>query len=255
MKNLIIQVTMLSVLNGISSLASGYVYSIIYPDEDLFGKVVFTDYIDLTILSTTYLVVFLMNRYKKEETTALQTKLKNLSMQTDNHFIFNCFGTLSGLIEEAPQQAILFLDKLSDTYRYLVTNGSSPLVTIKEELNFVDNYTALIKYRYSGIELLYDDTVRNGISGYVCPIALQSLVENAIKHNRHGKNNHLTIIISSDGKYITVTNNIMPRQNDAHSTGNGLAYLKERYSILTKEKVRISSDDRIFSVSLPIINP
>ncbi len=253
LKNIILQVIILAALNGISSIASGTLYTIMYPDEEfIFAKIAITDYIDLSILSTACLVVFLMNRYRDEEVILLQTKLKTLSLQTNNHFVFNCFTTLSSLISTSPQQADSFLQGLSRAYRYLVAKGSKSVVPLSEEIAFVKDYALLIEYRYSGIEIMISNSL-SGTDGFVCPVSLQSSVENAIKHNRHGVDNHLLIELYKKGDYVFVTNNIMPRADEMPSTKSGLHNLVERYSLLTKRQVNISDDNGFFSVGVPIL--
>lgn len=65
-RNILLQVMLLAVLNGISSVLVAYAYHCIYPGKaDIFSKIVFTDYLDLSVLTTAWLVVFLMNRHKE----------------------------------------------------------------------------------------------------------------------------------------------------------------------------------------------
>lgn len=65
-RNILLQVMLLAVLNGISSVIVAYAYHSIYPGKaDIFAKIVFTDYLDLSVLTTAWLVVFLMNRHKE----------------------------------------------------------------------------------------------------------------------------------------------------------------------------------------------
>ncbi len=267
LKNLIFQVMLLALLNGISAFVCGLAYHYIYPaKEGLFARIAFTDYLNLSVLTTAYLVIFLMNRYleeteakieaekklKDEEIILLQSKLKNLSLETNNHFIFNSFSTLSGLIKTAPEDAEDFLHELSNIYRYLVVNGNKTVVELKEELSFIGAYARLVHYRYSGISISIDPHLSYA-NGFVTPVSVQSLVENAVKHNRHGKENLLTIEIRLMDDYIVVTNNVLPRVDQASGTGIGLANLKERYSLLTNREVTVFDDGNIFEVGIPIL--
>ena len=264
---MIAQVVVLAVLNGVSSVLVAELFCYLLPGQDgLFTRVVFTDYIILSIFSTTYLVVFLMNRYRRvsdtraamenrlreKENILLKTLLKNLSLQTNNHFIFNSFSTLSGLIKTDTESAENFLQGLSRIYRYLVTNGSKSVVPLKEELSLVDDYVSVIRYRYSGISVSVDEGLA-GIHGYVCPVSLQGLVENAVKHNRHGKENRLEISIRRDDDEVVVSNNLLPREDEAPGIGAGMDILKDRYSLLTDKEVKITEDEAFFEVRIPIL--
>ena len=267
MKIVLIQVMILAVLNGISSIIMGLAYSVFFPDQEhLLTKIAYTDYINLSVLTTAYLVVFLINRYRdetdahleaekrleEEENLLLRTKLCNLALQTDNHFIFNCFSTLYGLMNTSPLEAKEFLQGLSRVYRYLVTNGVKNLVPLRDELSFVNDYSTLVSYRFSGVEITINKELRKQ-DAFICPVSLQSLVENAINHNRHGKDDRLSIVVSCDGEWIRVVNNMLPREDKANGTGNGLKTLKERYALLTDKEVFVSDNGRTFEVRIPIL--
>ena len=264
---MIAQVVILAVLNGISSVLVAVMFYYLLPGQDgLFTRIVFTDYIILSIFSTTYLVVFLMNRYRREsdnraevenqlrekENILLKTLLKNLSLQTNNHFVFNSFSTLSGLIKTDAESAETFLQGLSRIYRYLVTNGSKSVVPLREELALVNDYANLIQYRYSGISVFVEEGL-SSIHGYVCPVSLQGLIENAVKHNRHGKENHLVITIRRKGDDIVASNNLLPREDEVPGTGTGIDVLKDRYSLLTDREVKVIEDEAHFEVQIPIL--
>lgn len=267
MKSVLIQVMTLAVLNGLSSVIMGLAYSHIFPDQEhLFAKIVYTDYIILSVLTTAYLVAFLLNRYRdendayleaekrleEEENLLLKAKLDNLALQTDNHFIFNCFSTLSGLMSTSPSDAKVFLQGLSRVYRYLTASGGKKLVPLKDEISFVNDYSKLVSFRFSGVEIAIDEEL-DKLDAFICPVSLQSLVENAIKHNRHGKSDRLSIDISLDGEWIRVANNILPREEKANGTGKGLKTLKERYSLLTDKEVSVMNDGKTFEVRVPVL--
>lgn len=266
LENLIAQVMILAIFNGLSSVLMASLYDSIFPGQGLFPKIAFTDYVNLSVLTTAYLVVFLMNRYrieeegrmgaedklKEEEIILLKTQLKNLSLQTNNHFVFNCFSTLSGLIKTDVDSAESFLQGLSSIYRYIVSNGSKSVVHLKDEISFVKDYINLIRFRYTGIFVSLDDGL-SSVNGYICPVSLQGLVENAVKHNRHGKENRLEIDIRQENDYIIVSNNRLPREDSVLGTGNGLATLNERYSLLTDKSVVLFKDEARFEVRVPIL--
>ncbi len=267
MKSVLIQVMTLAVLNGLSSFGMGLAYRHIFPDEEhLFARIVYTDCINLSVLTTAYLVAFLLNRYRdeteahleaekrleQEENLLLRAKLDNLALQTDNHFIFNCFSTLSGLMSTSSSDAKVFLQGLSRVYRYLTASGGKKLVPLKDEISFVNDYSKLVSYRFSGVEIAIDEEL-NQLDAFICPVSLQSLVENAIKHNRHGKSDLLSIDISLDGEWIRMANNILPREEKANGTGKGLKTLKERYSLLTDKEVSVMNDGKTFEVRVPVL--
>lgn len=263
----LIQVVVLAVLNGLVSTALGLVYYWIFPaQERIFAKVAYTDFFSLSVFSTACFAFFLVNRHQEESTSRLkteiqfkeqerillETKLKNYALKTDNHFILNCLSTLSGLVDTSPSDAKDFLVGLSSVYRYLVACGGEKLVPLSQEISFVNDYVKLVRCRFSGIDFIADEGLSNQ-NAFVCPVALQSLVENAIKHNRHEEGDPLSIRVALDADRIVVSNNIAPLQEEATGTKRGLGLLKERYSLLTEKEVSVTDDGKTFTVSVPVL--
>jgi sensor histidine kinase YesM len=70
---------------------------------------------------------------------SLQQEFDVLKSQVNPHFLFNCFNTLSSLINEDAKKAEVFLDELSKVYRYLLRNNETGLSTLKQ-LKIIDLY-------------------------------------------------------------------------------------------------------------------
>lgn len=177
----------------------------------------------------------------------LENELVALKNQINPHFLFNSLNSLNSLIREN-KEATKFVNKLSFMYRYILQSSDRNLVTLKEELKFLDSYIFLIKTRYRNrfeidISLgddLYDEKVP--------PLALQLLVENAVKHNEISESNPLLVKVYFDNNYLCVENKIRLRTTFVDSTGNGLSNLNKRCLLLKDNKIEISDTDGIFKV-------
>jgi len=183
---------------------------------------------------------------------SLQNELTALKNQIDPHFLFNSLNSLNSLIRDN-KEATTFVTKLSFMYRYILQSGDQNKATVKEELKFLESYVHLIKTRYRNrfsLEIDIDDVY---LEKKIPPLALQTLVENAIKHNEISETNPLTVKIYSKEETICVENPIRPRTNLADGTGSGLSNLKKRYFLLGKQKIDISTENNIFCVKLPIL--
>jgi LytS/YehU family sensor histidine kinase len=86
----------------------------------------------------------------------------------------------------------------------------------------------------------------------IVPMALQVLVENAVKHNEATSTKPLKITLKREGDNILVSNNLQLKANAEDSTKTGLTYLKERYEYMGK-KIVVVQNDEVFTVELPII--
>ena len=188
---------------------------------------------------------------KEKENVVLTSNL--LRQQTHPHFIFNSINTLADLIEENPVLAESFTLKFSEIYRYVVTHLDNETVPVHEEIHFVKNYCELQ-------EISSPHTINVEIAeelerckAKTLPLAIQMIVENAIKHNCHTKENPLSISIYRQNEYIIVRNILTPIKSTLPTTQKGLSNLRLRYSQLGKELV-VSNDNKYFEVKLPILS-
>ena len=262
------QVLLLTICNVLTSFALGTLYQLVYPEEaNIYLRVFISDYTVVSILSTMYFVSFLISRHhreeelrilaekriKEEQLVSAQAKIDKLSLQTNNHFMFNCFSTLGGMINSQPEKAQNFLQGLSEMYRYLVRNGDRHVVSLKDEILFTENYVCLVNYRYEGINIVMDVVLKK-TSAFISPLSIQQLVENAVKHNRHGKQNPLCIEISRDGDFVLVRNNVLPRKDQtSNKLGFGLKNLDERMIMVAGRGISVENDGKYFTVRIPLI--
>ncbi|MEQ8713033.1 MAG: histidine kinase [Cyclobacteriaceae bacterium] len=185
----------------------------------------------------------------KQENIA--SKYESLKNQVNPHFLFNSLNVLSGLVYEDQDKAVSFIRKMSDVYRYVLVHKEQELIPLAEELKFMDNYTYLQRIRFDDNLIVNIDKAEN-VKGWVPPLAIQLLVENAIKHNTVSKAHPLTVnvIISKDQ---IVVSNIIREKLSKDSTGIGLDNLKERYRYLSDHPVKIENDGHTFKVILPLL--
>ncbi|WP_164914227.1 sensor histidine kinase [Aquimarina sediminis] len=181
----------------------------------------------------------------------LQKELTALKNQINPHFLFNSLNSLNSIVRDN-KEATTFVHKLSFMYRYILQSGDRDLVSLKEELKFLESYIHLVKTRYRDrftIDVSIDEKY---LEKEIPPLALQLLVENAVKHNEISKSNPLHVLVYVKDGFIYVENRIRPRTSFVDSTGNGLMNLDKRYFLLKKEHISISNADNVFRVKLPI---
>lgn len=84
-------------------------------------------------------------------------------------------------------------------------------------------------------------------------MAVQVLIENAVKHNEISDRKPLTIHITTDDNgNLSISNDIQPKWTATSGTGIGLANLAKRYRLLFKQDIQIT-EDREFTVCIPLI--
>jgi LytS/YehU family sensor histidine kinase len=183
----------------------------------------------------------------------LQSQFEALKNQISPHFLFNSLNSLNALIHEAPDVAKEYLSHLSAVLRYTLQANENKLVSVQDELKFVDSYFFLVKLRYGNNIELHQKLSDTLMSYKMPPLAIQILIENAVKHNEISKRNPLEIFISEiTNETIQIKNNINVKYNQEKGTGLGLANLTNQYRILSGKEITIRKDDKFFSVELPI---
>ncbi len=187
--------------------------------------------------------------------TAAQSELEALRQQLDPHFLFNSLNTLAALIdEEDPAAAQQYLSQLADVYRYVLLAKDRETVPLHEELAFVDAYLALNKVRFRE-NLLVENTIpATSHQRRVAPLSVQTLVENALKHNVISREHPLALRLEGVGPdSIRVANPVRPKALLAPGTRTGLRNLISRYALLCTKPVEISTLNGEFSVRLPLL--
>ncbi|MCB0519400.1 MAG: histidine kinase [Lewinellaceae bacterium] len=191
----------------------------------------------------------LVNLLEKDK---VESQLAALKAQINPHFLFNSFNTLITVIEENPKLAVEYVENLSDFYRKIILFRDKEIISMKEEIELVENFSFLLEKRY-GSNFRLRMNIKN-TNCYIVPFTLQLLVENAVKHNIISKSKPLNVDISSEnGEYITVTNNLQLKLTQEKSTYFGLQSLVMRYDLLGKRKVKIEDTGNFYKVSVPLI--
>ncbi len=183
----------------------------------------------------------------------LQAKYEALKNQVNPHFLFNSLNTLSGLVEQKPEFATDFIKKLSDIYRYVLEQNNKELVSIKDEMEFVEDYIFLSQMRF-GKGLLFNTQIKNFGNMQVVPLGLQMLIENAMKHNAISDDMPLKIEMKIEDGFLVVTNNIQGKRIISSATKPlGLENIKKRYAYLSGISVEVIKSESEFIVKLPVI--
>ena len=191
-----------------------------------------------------------VEKYKTESANA---QLQNFKNQLNPYFLFNNLSVLTSLVYKDQDKAVDFINELSKVYRYILDNKSAELVSLQEELAFLEHYIYLLKIRFEE-SILFDIKIsKNTEGGHLPPMCLQMLVENTIQHNEASQANPLKVLIYTENNHLIVENTIQPRSDKSESSQTGLKNIESRYAYFTNEKAEILNDGKVFKVVLPLI--
>ncbi|MBN2275697.1 MAG: histidine kinase [Bacteroidales bacterium] len=180
-----------------------------------------------------YLFKLRQEQQKKTENEILSLQLKSTLNQLDPHFTFNTLNMISGLIAaNRREEASNYLVQFSKLMRATVAEGEKTMVTLEQELSFVNIYLAMQQIR-TGNNFEYTVKVHGNVDqGMLIPKRIiHTHVENAVKHglmNKEG-DKHILVEAMQSGKdlCIEISDNGIGREkarkiNPYKNTGQGL---------------------------------
>ena len=206
------------------------------------------------VLNSKQQAVVMENERLKNEN--LTTRYNMLVGQINPHFFFNSLNSLAMLVREKhDEKALTYIDQLSYTFRYIIQNGQSTLMTLDEELKFVEAYSYLFKIRYAD-KLFFDIDIEEKYRTWTLPaLSLQPLIGNAVKHNTITRSKPFHISIRTENGWLVVANPKVPKPEPEPSTGIGLENLRNRWHLITGRDIEIIDTDKEFVVRMPLHNP
>jgi len=223
----------------------------------------FKDLIITIVVITSIQIIKIINQNQTHVEEIQNLKIENLQRQFDTlknqlspHFLFNSLNSLKTLVREDQELAQQYINNLSNILRYTLQANENKIVTLEDEIKFITSYFFLVKIRYAqNISLEFMDIDK--FNNYRIPsLALQILIENAVKHNEISKSKPLLIKIKSTlDCSIIIENNINPKFSNSEGTGLGLANLTSQYKLLNLPEILISKSENLFSVEIHLLKP
>ena len=130
---------------------------------------------------------YVMNQKKLQyeielKNTALKSELSAIKAQLNPHFLYNVFNTINASVPKEMESTREMIAELSDLFRYQLKASREDLVTLEEELEFVNNYLKLEKRRFEDRLEITVNVPEELYDRKIPPMLLQPLVENAVKH-------------------------------------------------------------------------
>ncbi|MEM7369540.1 MAG: histidine kinase [Bacteroidota bacterium] len=207
-----------------------------------------------------HVVIYTMMQWRKSmvyteslKQEQVKSHLESLKSHLDPHFLFNNLNILSSLIDLDADRAQEFLGSFSEVYRYVLRQRGEELVPLHQELEFLDAYLYMLRQRFPTqihLKIELDDQDRQR---FIPPLALQMLIENAIKHNKATDASPLHIDISSADHQLVIRNTLQLKSVSGPGANFGLSNLRKRYEYLTDSNIKVDQTADYFQVTLPLI--
>ncbi|MDF2192134.1 histidine kinase [Paraflavitalea sp. CAU 1676] len=206
-------------------------------------------------------ILYFFGEYKNKLTEAeelkrinAQAQLQAIKSQVNPHFLFNNLNVLSGMVIKDNPRANRFIEEFSKVYRYILNTQDIELVELEKELAFIKPYVYLLQQRYpEGLQVHIGIPAQYN-ARYIIPVALQMLIENAIKHNVISRTSPLHIeVLTVGAEALVVRNNRQPRRSVEQSNRIGLNNIAQRYEMICGRQISIHKTRDVFEVTLPLL--
>lgn len=227
-----------------------------------FGSLVLFQFFVICILCSLmgYILLLYKEQRKKEQEIEqlkvenLQSRYDALTNQINPHFLFNSLNGLVSLIQKKnDENTLTYVNKISDVFRYILQSDKKGLVTLGEELEFVNAFRYMMEVRFAN-KLEYNIKVDNQMLSYKIPVlSILPLLDNVVVHNMIDSDHKMVVSIYSNENYeLVVSNPIYPKLSLPVTNGTGISNLKNRFSLLMNKKIRIENDKITFRIYLPL---
>ena len=227
-----------------------------------YGSLVLFQFFVVALLTALggYIILLYTERRKKEQQIEeltiknLQSRYDALTNQINPHFFFNSLNGLTSLIRKGNDEITLtYVDKLSDVFRYILQSDKKGLITLGEELDFVNAFRYMMEVRFAN-KLKYTIDIDPKVLLYKLPVlSILPLLDNIVVHNSIDSDHKMTIKIHiNENNELVVSNPIYPKLSAALTNGTGLTNLESRFLLLVGKSIRIKDDGNLFTVYLPL---
>lgn len=191
-----------------------------------------------------------------------EARLSSLESRIHPHFLFNTLNSIASLIPSDPRRAEDTVGKLASLLRFSISANQNSLVPLAQELKIVRDYLEIESTRF-GPRLRYEISVPEKLGDVkIPPLALQTLVENSIKHVVAQRNEPVTITIAGlmldNNLELTVTDDgpgfTLARIEPEHGLGNLVARLELLFGESAEFNVGRDQNKTAVTMKIPASN-
>lgn len=185
---------------------------------------------------------------------ATEARLQSLESRVHPHFLFNAINSILSLMREDPRRAEDLLERMAALLRFSL-DQSQRLVPLHKELKIVRDYLEIEKARF-GDRLRFQVELPEGLEGEVPPLAIQTLVENAVKYavspRREGGDIRV-MATERDGRLVVEVVDDGPGfEEGVILPGHGLDLLRQRLDGLGTMELEARDGGMCVRVLLPV---
>jgi hypothetical protein len=183
-------------------------------------------------------------RRQSVEQQLTNTRLTALRKQIEPHFLFNTLATVRRLHQTDPAAGAGMLAGFIDYLRRVLPMLECSEVPLGDEINLIRAYLTVIQLRMLGRLAVTFQVPSNLLAARVPPLALATLVENAIKHGLAPLPSGGTISVTASSQHgllelVVADNGVGLKADSVGGTGIGLYNVRARLATLHGAKATL----------------
>ena len=183
---------------------------------------------------------------QEAERQNLEAQLAYLRYQVNPHFYMNTLNNIHALVDIDPERAKTTVVELSKMMRYILYDGERNGVSLKREIQFLDNYVRLMRLSYTSSVRIDVEAPETVADRHIPPLVLIIFVENAFKHGiSYSEDSFVEVKVAVNGERLV----FCCRNSKHHSTetdakgGVGLVNVRRRLDLLYGDRYALYVDD------------
>jgi LytS/YehU family sensor histidine kinase len=173
-------------------------------------------------------------RALRAEAALSGARLEALRSRLNPHFLFNALHTVGALVRQDPARSESAVEKLGDMLRYTLREDPGETVSFRDEWDFTQRYVEFEQLRFGERLRVAPKIDPRALECQVPSFALQTLVENAVRHSiaTRVEGGRVEISARVEGNALKLSvwddGNASSRESGNGGHGYGLSSLKER---------------------------
>lgn len=201
------------------------------------------------------------NRMQHLEKENLKQRLNYLRYQISPHFFMNTLNNIHALVDIDPEKAKKSIVELSKLMRHILYDGDTNISPLSDEVQFLQNYIALMKMRFTGMVKVNTDFPAMTSQKGIAPLILAIFAENAFKHGVSYKSpSNIDITLRChNNEFILFTCKNSKRKEGATENnlagGIGLSNVKNRLELIYGDRYHIDIKDTEDSYKVRLLQP
>lgn len=188
-------------------------------------------------------------KFQRESITSRYEALKN---RVNPQLLFTSLQTLGSLVHADKDNAVKFIKRLSEVYRYILDSRGKSVVDGEDELRFLRSFFFLLEARFGRAVRLNISAERNDF--LIAPLSVQIIVETLIDNAVFSEVNPLEINVSFAAQ-VSISSDILSwiAEENKNRVDVAVTNIRERYALLSSIPVKFSVEDRHFRCVLPFL--